>query len=59
MHRGELKKYLGTGSYISVPALSAESVYRSEYNCVPAVLQPENKKLLAAVCKELVDSIGS
>jgi len=58
VHRAELQKYLGTRSFISVPALPAESIYKAEYNCVPAALQPENKKLLAGVCKELADKLG-
>ena len=58
VHRAELKRFLGGRSFIELPALPAEAVYRAEYNCVPVCMIPEIKKLLAGPCRELMEHIG-
>ena len=58
VHKTELTKFLGAKAPVFIQALPAEAVYRAEYNCVPPLLNAENKKLLAAGCRELMERLG-
>ena len=46
-----LDAYLGTSSYLALPDIGAQTVYRAEYACVLPWDLPEGKKFLASLKK--------
>ena len=51
VHKRELDAYLGTSSYLALPDIGAQTVYRAEYACVLPWDLPEGKKFLASLKK--------
>ena len=51
VHKRELDAYLGTSSYLALPDIGAETVYRAEYACALPWDMPEGRKLLASLKK--------
>ena len=51
VHKRELDAYLGTSSYLALPDIGAQSIYRAEYACTLPLDLPEGKKLSASLKK--------
>jgi len=51
VHKRELDAYLGTSSYLALPDIGAQTIYRAEYACTLPWDLPEGKKLSASLKK--------
>ena len=46
VHQGELRRFLGTKDFVSLPLLPGELLYKAEYNCILPADMPETSQLL-------------
>ena len=51
VHKRELDAYLGTSSYLSLPDIGAQTIYRAEYACTLPWDLPEGKRYFASLKK--------
>ena len=57
VHQGELRRFLGTRDYISLPLLPGQLLYKAEYNCMLPADMPEVQDVMGQCLKPLAERI--
>ncbi len=53
VHRGELKRFLGSGDYIALPLLDGSLLYRAEFSCMLPADMPEVRAAVEEPLRQL------